>query len=163
MVCLPCAAALGPPGVAVAAVGSVGYGVYKYTSPNKINKKKKKKKNKKKKLTKKKGGSNFKKGEPLLYQGKNGKTLNAKFHRNISKNKISIRLLNKKFKPTITVNVDKVIKKKINKNLANTKARQKTKRAKIVRKKRGIKTLSETESLPESSDDVGDLMNDMKL
>ena len=35
MVCLPCAAAAGPPGVAVAAVGTVGYGVYKSISPKK--------------------------------------------------------------------------------------------------------------------------------
>ena len=53
MVCLHCAAAAGPPGVAVAAVGTVGYGVYKSISQ------KKKTKKKKKKLTKKKkGGSN---------------------------------------------------------------------------------------------------------
>ena len=158
MVCLPCAAALGPPGIAVAAVGTVGYGTYKYISP------KKKSKKSKKRTKKKKGGSRFKKGDQLLYQGKDGKTLNAKFHRNISKNKISIRLLNKKMNQTIIVNVEKVKKKKINKNLANTRARQKTKRAKIVRKKRGIKTKSETESLPESlSSDVDLDLNKMKL
>ena len=43
--CLPCAAA-GPPGIAVAADGTVGYGVYEYAKP--------KKKIKKQKLTKKK-------------------------------------------------------------------------------------------------------------
>ena len=32
--CLPCAAA-GPPGIAVAAVGTLGYGVYKYAKPKK--------------------------------------------------------------------------------------------------------------------------------
>lgn len=37
--CLPCAAA-GPPGIAVAAVGTVGYGVYKYVKPKKKIKKK---------------------------------------------------------------------------------------------------------------------------
>ena len=35
--CLPCAAAAGPPGIAVAAVGTVGYGVYKYAKPKKKN------------------------------------------------------------------------------------------------------------------------------
>ena len=35
MVCAPCLAAAGPPGIAVAAVGTVGYGAYKYTSPKK--------------------------------------------------------------------------------------------------------------------------------
>ena len=53
MVCLPCAAAAGPPGIAVAAVGTVGYGVYKSTSPKKKNRKKKRKQLTKKK--KKKG------------------------------------------------------------------------------------------------------------
>ena len=33
--CLPCAAAAGPPGIAVAAIGTVGYGVYKYAKPKK--------------------------------------------------------------------------------------------------------------------------------
>ena len=35
MVCVPCLAAAGPPGIAVAAVGTVGYGAYKYISPQK--------------------------------------------------------------------------------------------------------------------------------
>ena len=51
MVCAPCLAA-GPPGIAAAAIGTVGYGVYKSVNP------KKKIKKSKKKLTKKKGGSN---------------------------------------------------------------------------------------------------------
>ena len=65
MVCLPCAAAAGPPGIAVAAVGTVGYGVYKSTRP---------KKRKRKKLTKKKkkgGAKKFKKGEIINFVLKN--------------------------------------------------------------------------------------------
>ena len=39
--CLPCAAAAGPPGIAVAAVGTIGYGAYKYTKKGKISKRSK--------------------------------------------------------------------------------------------------------------------------
>ena len=47
--CLPCLAA-GPPGIAVAAVGTVGYGVYRSVNPKKKIKKSKKKLTKKKML-----------------------------------------------------------------------------------------------------------------
>ena len=57
VVCLPCAAAAGPPGIAVAAVGTVGYGVYKSTSP----KKKKRKRNLQKKRKRKEEVRNLKK------------------------------------------------------------------------------------------------------
>ena len=53
MVCAPCLAA-GPPGIAAAAVGTVGYGAYKYISPQK--KIKQGKKRTKRKSTKR-GGS----------------------------------------------------------------------------------------------------------
>ena len=43
-------------------------------------------------------------------------------------------------------------------------ATQKTKRAKLVRKKRGIKTLSSTLELPkDSEEDIDDLLKDMKI
>ena len=49
------------------------------------------------------------------------------------------------------MNVDINRVKKIPKTIANTKKRQKTKRAKLVRKKRGIKTQSSTLELPKDS------------
>ena len=156
MVCLPCAAAAGPPGIAVAAVGSVGYGVYKYASP-----KKKKRKKKKKTTKKKKGGSSkkFRKGETVKLELKNGSQKNMKYVRKISPNRITLKFLNKK--GTMNVDINRV--KKIPKTIANTKKRQKTKRAKLVRKKRGIKTLSSTLELPKDSDDIDDLLKDMKI
>ena len=80
--CLPCAAA-GPPGIAVAAVGTVGYGVYKYAKP--------KKKIKKKKLTKKKkgggkGSKKFKRNEIVRFKSKTGKKIDMKFARYLDKN-----------------------------------------------------------------------------
>ena len=62
--CLPCAAA-GPPGIAVAAVGTVGYGVYKYAKP------KKKIKNTEKEI------SDYKKTLPLNRFGKPSDIANA--------------------------------------------------------------------------------------
>jgi len=154
MVCLPCAVAAGPPGIAVAAVGTVGYGVYKSTRP---------KKRKRKKLTKKKkkgGAKKFKKGEIINFVLKTGANKNMKYVRNISPNRVTLKFLNKK--GTMNVNINKV--KKIPKIIANTKKRQKTKRAKLVRKKRGIKTLSSTLELPkDSEEDIDDLLKDMKI
>ena len=157
VVCLPCAAAVaGPPGVAVAAVGTVGYGVYKSISP------KKKTKKKKKKLTKKKkgGAKKFKKGEIVNFVLKNGSKKNMKYVRNISPNRVTLKFLNKK--GTMNVDINQV--KKIPKTIANTKKRQKTKRAKLVRKKRSIKTQSSTLELPkDSEEDIDDLLKDMKI
>ena len=159
--CLPCAAAAGPPGIAVAAVGTVGYGVYKYAKP--------KKKIKKKKLTKKKskkgggkGNKKFKRNEivRLTYKGTPLNTL--KFVKYNDNNMVTLRFLNKN-KNTVVVDVDRV--KKIPKSIANTKLRQKTRRANLVRKKRGIKSKSKssTLSLPSSEKNVDDLLKDMKL
>ncbi len=156
VVCLPCAAAAGPPGIAVAAVGTVGYGVYKST---------KKKKKGKKKLTKnKKGGSKkLKKGDIVTFRLNDGSKKDFKFVRYVPPDKISIRFLKKgkKYNPVLTVDASKI--EKLPKKVVNTKKRQKTKRAKLVRKKRGIKTKSTTISLPNSNDSVDDLMKDMKL
>ena len=159
MVCLPCAAAAGPPGIAVAAVGTVGYGVYKSTSPKKKNRKKKRKQLTKKK--KKKGGAkNFKKGEVVNFVLNTGANKNMKFVRNISPNRVTLKFLNKK--GTMNVDINRV--KKIPKTIANTKKRQKTKRAKLVRKKRGIKTQSSTLELPkDSEEEIDDLLKDMKI
>ena len=179
MVCAPCLAA-GPPGIAAAAVGTVGYGVYKSVSP------KKKIKKSKKKLTKKKGGSNvgftinisqdskkckskkkgggrikFKRGEIVrLRTGKQRQ--NMKFVKYMTPNKISIKFpkASKKYDPTLNVNADRI--EKIPKTIANTKRRQKTRRAKLVRKKRGIKSKSSTLSLP-SDESVDDLMKRIKI
>ena len=162
MVCLPCAAAAGPPGIAIAAVGTVGYGVYKSTTKKK---KKGKKKLSKKKLSKnKKGGSKqFKKGEIVTFKLNDGSKKDFKFVRYVNPNKISIRFLKKgkKYNPVLTVDASKI--EKIPKKVVNTKKRQKTKRAKLVRKKRGIKTKSTTLDLPNSNDSVDDLMKDMKI
>ena len=156
MVCLPCAAAAGPPGIAVAAVGTVGYGVYKYTNPKKRNKKKRKKLTKKKKG----GAKKFKKGEIVNFVLKNGSKKNMKYVRNITPNRVTLKFLNKK--GTMNVDINRV--KKIPKTIANTKKRQKTKRTKLVRKKRGIKTLSSTLELPkDSEEDIDDLLKDMKI
>jgi len=187
MVCLPCAVAAGPPGIAVAAVGTVGYGVYKSTRPKKKKKKKltKKKKggsnvgftininqdskkcNSKKrypitiKKKKKKGGAKkFKKGEIVNFVLKTGANKNMKYVRKISPNRVTLKFLNKK--GTMNVDINKV--KKIPKTIANTKKRQKTKRAKLVRKKRGIKTQSSTLELPkDSEEDIDDLLKDMRI
>mgnify|MGYP001165010353 FL=1 len=157
MVCLPCAAAAGPPGIAVAAVGTVGYGVYKSTSPKKKNRKKKKLTKKKKK---KGGAKKFKKGEVVNFVLNTGANKNMKFVRNISPNRVTLKFLNKK--GTMNVDINRV--KKIPKTIANTKKRQKTKRAKLVRKKRGIKTQSSTLELPkDSEEDIDDLLKDMKI
>ena len=153
MVCLPCAAAAGPPGIAVAAVGTVGYGVYKSTRS---------KKRKKKKLTKKKKGGTkkFKKGEIVNFILKTGANKNMKYVRNISANRVTLKFLNKK--GTMNVDINQV--KKIPKTIANTKKRQKTKRTKLVRKKRGIKTQSSTLELPkDSEEEIDDLLKDMKI
>ena len=160
--CLPCAAAAGPPGIAVAAVGTVGYGVYKYSKP--------KKKIKKKKLTKKKkgggkGNKKFKRNEIVRFKTKNGKNINMKFGHYPGKNMATLRFMNKNKKGTITINLDRV--EKMPKRIVNTKLRQKTRRANLVRKKRGIKSKpkskSSTISLPSSEKDVNDLLKDLKL
>ena len=156
--CLPCAAAAGPPGIAVAAVGTVGYGVYKYSKP--------KKKIKKKKLTKKKkkgggkGSRKFKRNEIVRFKSKTGKNINMKFARYLDKNMATLRFMNKNKKGTITINLDRV--EKMPKRIVNTKLRQKTRRANLVRKKRGIKFKSSTVSLP-SSENVDDLLKGLKI
>jgi thermostable 8-oxoguanine DNA glycosylase len=75
---------------------------------------------------------------------------------------VTLRFLNKN-KNTVVVDVDRV--KKIPKRIANTKLRQKTRRANLVRKKRGIKSKSKssTLSLPSSEKNVDDLLKDLKL
>lgn len=158
--CLPCAAA-GPPGIAVAAVGTLGYGVYKYAKP--------KKKIKKKKLTKKKskkgGTKNFKRNEIVRFKSKTGKKIDMKFARYLDKNMVTLRFTNKNKKGTINVNLDRI--EKMPKRIANTKLRQKTRRANLVRKKRGIKSKSKSKSstlsLPSSEENVDDLLKDLKL
>ena len=115
--CLPCAAAAGPAGVAVAAVGTAGYYVNK----------------------KMKGGTGkFKKNEKILYIQNDGSTYQAKFRRYISPNKASIKLLSRKaLTPLITVNTKKL--RTIKKTIMNTRKRQKNRRADTVRRKRDIK------------------------
>jgi len=171
MVCVPCLAAAGPPGIAVAAVGTVGYGAYKYISPKKKIKRGKKRTKRKSKRGKKGGGKQdkFKKGEIVRFVTNNGKKQKMKFVKNVPPNKISIKFPNaKKYNPILTVNGDKI--EKIPKTIANTKHRQRTRRAALVRKKRGIKTKSTTKSstleLPNSdsnSDSVDNLLKDMKI
>jgi len=258
--CLPCAAA-GPPGIAVAAVGTVGYGVYKYAKPKKKIKKKKltKKKSKKggsinisdehlhkiyyfsKKYTKylinslaniryeysrdkvsilknniknflenriepkfnqqqiekyldllneycntnsepvtkiiikdylydaltmyggKHSNKKFKRNEIVHFKSKTGKKIDMKFARYLDKNMATLRFTNKNKKGTINVNLDRI--EKMPKRIANTKLRQKTRRANLVRKKRGIKSKSKssTLSLPSSEKNVDDLLKDLKL
>jgi hypothetical protein len=161
VVCAPCLAA-GPPGIAAAAVGTIGYGVYKSVSPKKKIKKTKKKLTKKKSRTKKGAGRiKFKRGEIVrLRTGKQRQ--NMKFVKYLTPNKISIKFpkASKKYDPTLNVNANRI--EKIPKTIANTKRRQKTRRAKLVRKKRGIKSKSSTITLP-SDDSVDDLMKDMKI
>ena len=165
MVCAPCLAA-GPPGIAAAAIG---YGAYKYISPQKKIKRGKKLTKRKSKRGKKGGGKQdkFKKGEIVRFVTNNGKKQKMKFVKNVPPNKISIKFPNaKKYNPILTVNGDKI--EKIPKNIANTKHRQRTRRAALVRKKRGIKTKSTTKSstleLPNSdSNSVDNLLKDMKI
>ena len=170
MVCAPCLAAAGPPGIAVAAIGTVGYGAYKYASPKKKIKKGKKKTRKKSKG--KKGGGKqdkFKRGEIVRFITNDGKKQKMKFVKNVPPNKISIKFPNakKKYDPILTVNADKI--EKMPKRIANTKHRQKTRREALIRKKRGIKTKSTTKSstlkLPNSNSDdsVDNLLKDMKI
>ena len=196
MVCVPCLAAAGPPGIAVAAVGTVGYGAYKYTSPKKkITKGKKNTKRKGKngggkngggKNGKNGGGKNgkngggkqgggkkgggkqdkFKMGEIVRFITNDGKKQNMKFMKYMPKNKISIKFPNAKKKYDPVLNVDAIKIEKLPKNIANTKHRQRTRRAALVRKKRGIKTKSSTLELPNSdsnSDSVDNLLKDMKI
>lgn len=161
VVCAPCLAA-GPPGIAAAAVGTVGYGVYKSVNPKKKIKKSKKKLTKKKSRTKKGAGRiKFKRGEIVrLRTGKQRQ--NMKFVKYLTPKKISIKFpkASKKYDPTLNVNAERI--EKIPKTIANTKRRQKTRRAKLVRKKRGIKSKSSTLSLP-SDESVDDLMKRIKI
>ena len=178
MVCVPCLAAAGPPGIAVAAIGTVGYGAYKYTSPKKKITKGKKNTKRKGKNGKngggKKGGGKqgkngggkqdkFKMGEIVRFITNDGKKQNMKFMKYMPKNKISIKFPNAKKKYDPVLNVDAIKIEKIPKNIANTKHRQRTKRAALVRKKRGIKTKSSTLELPKSPESIDELLNDMKL
>jgi hypothetical protein len=179
MVCVPCLAAAGPPGIAVAAIGTVGYGAYKYTSPKKKITKRKKNTKRKGKNGKGKQGKNgggkqdkFKMGEIVRFITNDGKKQNMKFMKYMPKNKISIKFPNAKKKYDPVLNVDAIKIEKIPKNIANTKLRQRTKRAALVRKKRGIKTKSSTLELPsspksrdssKSPESIDELLNDMKL
>jgi hypothetical protein len=181
MVCVPCLAAAGPPGIAVAAIGTVGYGAYKYSSPKKkITKGKKNTKRKGKNGGGKQGGGRkgggkqdkFKMGEIVRFITNDGKKQNMKFMKYMPKNKISIKFPNAKKKYDPVLNVDAIKIEKLPKNIANTKLRQRTKRAALVRKKRGIKTKSSTLELPsspksrdspESPESIDELLNDMKL
>ena len=114
--CIPCAAAAGPPGIAVAAIGTAGYYGYK----------------------KMKGGTGkFKKNEKILYIQNDGSTYQAKFRRYISPEKASIKLLSRKaLTPLITVNTKKL--RTIKKTIMNTRKRQKDRRADTVRRKRNL-------------------------
>jgi hypothetical protein len=181
MVCVPCLAAAGPPGIAVAAIGTVGYGAYKYSSPKKkITKGKKNTKRKGKNGVWKQGGGRkgggkqdkFKMGEIVRFITNDGKKQNMKFMKYMPKNKISIKFPNAKKKYDPVLNVDAIKIEKLPKNIANTKLRQRTKRAALVRKKRGIKTKSSTLELPsspksrdssKSPESIDELLNDMKL
>ena len=71
-----------------------------------------------------------------------------KFARYLDKNMATLRFMNKNKKGTVNVNLDRI--EKMPKRIANTKLRQKTRRANLVRKKRGIKFKSSTLSLPSS-------------
>ena len=88
-----------------------------------------------------------------------------KFVRNVSPNRVTLKFLNKK--GTMNVDINRV--KKVPKTIANIKKRQKTKRAKLVRKKRGIKTpgiktqLSTLELPKDSDEDIDNLLKDMKI
>ena len=164
--CLPCAAAAGPPGIAVAAVGTVGYGVYKYAKPKKKIKKKKLTKKKSKKGGKgSKGNKKFKRNEIVRFKSKTGKNIDMKFARYSDKNMATLRFVNKNKKGTINVNLDRI--EKMPKRIANTKLRQKTRRANLVRKKRGIKSKSKSKSstlsLPSSEENVDDLLKGLKI
>ena len=101
VVCAPCAAA-GPPGIAAAAVGTIGYGVYKSVNPKKKIKKSKKKLTKKKSRSKKGAGRiKFKRGEIVrLRTGKQRQ--NMKFVKYMTPKKISIKFpkASKKYDPT---------------------------------------------------------------
>ena len=158
--CLPCAAA-GPPGIAVAAVGTVGYGVYKYAKPKKKIKKKKLTKKKSKKGGAKHNNKKFKRNEIVRFKSKTGKKIDMKFARYLDKNMATLRFTNKNKKGTIDVNLDRI--EKMPKRITNTKLRQRTRRANLVRKKRGIKSKSSTLSLPSTEKDVDDLLKDLKL
>ena len=117
----------------------------------------------------KKGGGKqdkFKRDEIVRFVTNDGKKQKMKFVKNVPPNKISIKFPNakKKYDPILTVNGDKI--EKIPKTIANTKHRQRTRRAALVRKKRGIKTKSTTLELPNSdnnSDSVDNLLKDMKI
>ena len=119
--CLPCAAAAGPVGAAVAAVGTVGYYVNK----------------------KMKGGTGtgkFKKNEKIMYVG-NNETLPAIFKsyyiRKGKPDRATIQFLTRKaLRPRSTVNVKKL--RTIKKTIMNTRKRQKNRRADTVKRKRNI-------------------------
>ena len=117
--CLPCAAAAGPVGLGVAAVGTVGYYVSK----------------------KMKGGTEigkFKKNEEALYVENDGRTHKVKFIKYITPNKASIKFLSRKaLRPVSTVNTRKL--RTIKKTIMNTRKRQKNRRADTVKRKRDIK------------------------
>ena len=110
-------------------------------------------------------GSNkkFKRNEIVRFKSKTGKNIDMKFARYLDKNMATLRFTNKNKKGTINVNLDRI--EKMPKRIANTKLRQKTRRANLIRKKRGIKSKSKssTLSLPSSEENIDDLLKDMKL
>ena len=152
--CLPCAAAAGPPGMVAAAAGAVGYGIYKSNKRNKTQKKSKKSK-------KQKGGNHLKKDEIVKVKFKTGNKRNLKFVRYYENDKAVLKSINKNKKGTFIIELNRI--EKIPKTIANTKKRQKTKREKLVRTKRGIKTKSSTLELPNSEDSIDNLLTKLEL
>ena len=106
----------------------------------------------------------FKRNEIVRFKSKTGKKIDMKFARYLDKNMVTLRFMNKNKKGTINVNLDRI--EKMPKSIANTKLRQRTRRANLVRKKRGIKSKSKSKSstlsLPSSEENVDDLLKGLK-
>lgn len=180
----PVVTGLVAPVLATIGIGSAGVALHKRNSNKKSNKKSTKKKGGKKKggkSTRKKSkkksyrGGKFKKNE-LVTLKKNGKNKNMIFVRSIN-GKTTLRFPGKKG-PGKTIIVDDNKPKKISKTIGSTKKRQKNKRAKKIRKKRGLATNTTTEELPDNfsptynprsppftkkSDNIENLFDSMKL
>lgn len=75
---------------------------------------------------------NFKRNEIVRFKSKTGRKIDMKFARYLDKNMATLRFTNKNKKGTINVNLDRI--EKMPKRIANTKLRQKTRRANLVRK-----------------------------
>ena len=143
----PVATGLVAPVLATIGIGSAGVALHKRNKKsNKKSRKKKGGKSRRKKSKKKSyRGGKFKKNE-LVTLKKNGKTKNMIFVRSIN-GKTTLRFPGKKG-PGKTIIVDDNKPKKISKTIGSTKKRQKNKRAKKIRKKRGLATNTTTEELP---------------